>query len=390
MAFLLQDEEKKREEEGLAQQTQGGGIIGGESAGVGQGAKQGGTGFATLQKYLTANAPQAGALAEKVAGKATSAAEEAKTQLAGGQTQLASQLQPYGTLDASSLEKKYITPILQPQVQTASRFPILGLRRGPQAGQSEFQQALSGQYKGPQDITGIEGFSKAQESAAKASALSGLLGQEAGRAQMLRESATRPYASQGRVNLDQALLQTSPQAREILAKTAEQIKGMPDVTAATEAGTKQISEAKQKTADTASQLAAKLSQAKSGLGGEIQGLSQYTQDPNAYYQDFLSKALPGGAKDPLAVQMLLDKMIAQKGGLGAQDQTALLRNFEDEAKKQGLMSYGVGHGIASDKGTQFIIDLMNKYKQEQAQMQGRSTQQKQKEAQIAALGRLGG
>lgn len=306
MAYIQNPTEEEKNQQLQQQQLPGAPVSGGGGTGVGQTRPPAGTGFATLQKYLSANRPQAGALAEKVVGRVGEKGQEVRGLAETAQQKLGEQLSPYSSLDASKVNIQpygFGSMLAQSQQQAPQINPALAGKVVMQvpslypAGPSEEQQALSknilsGQYSGPKSFQDVAEWNQAQTAAGKAEQLRGLLGQESGRTQLLRELSTgRPYRA-GVTSLDQALLQTSPEAQQKLLGGAESLKGLQEEMAGIgKAAEERIGATKDIPAAQAKLLRDKLTGEMSGLGTYKTLAEKNIADPWGSVQSLTEKKL---------------------------------------------------------------------------------------------------
>ena len=167
-----------------------------------------GGGFATLQKYITANRNQAGSLADRSTENITKASEEAR-QIGGQaaqqfQSQVQSQLPTYSSSDLGQLDWTQGGQISQKL-----------------SNQPQIKQALSQTYQGPTDFQ--PELSQAFSKSAEAKQMADLTESEPGRFQILRETFKTPNYTQGQQRLDQALLQQDPNARQKFESVRESV-----------------------------------------------------------------------------------------------------------------------------------------------------------------------
>lgn len=198
MPFAIATDEEKKQ---TAQQEAGGPSISGTSTAVnlpgqnaGQMAAPKGPAksgqFQNIQKYLSANQPQAEQMAQKVAGgveKEVGEAQQAGQQLAGG----VQQVQAYNPQD------------------------VLGNLPGATEEQKKTYQATkqTGGYTGPSDISGLQGYNPFAQEKEQALTAVGQAGTEVGQRELLKKTFARPEYSKGMTALDQALLSQTPGGR---------------------------------------------------------------------------------------------------------------------------------------------------------------------------------
>jgi hypothetical protein len=260
-------------EEEQPQNAQGGGIVGGSGQGIGgQSTPQRGTEFATIQKYLKAGQGSGADLANKIVGSIQGKGNEAINQAQSALTGLNTQLQPTSNLIQSA-------PTAQANVQSTFGMPTLNesysgkyyspnktfggiaTPQRPAYSNDLINNLLKAQYSGPTDFFSEESAQTAGNTANRANELASLAGTEEGRMQLLKEQYGQGR-SRGVNALDQALLQTSPEAKTQLQsfKPEDYFSKVKEL----------ISQGQQKVSDTQSGL----SSAQAGLRNQIQSQSQ--------------------------------------------------------------------------------------------------------------------
>lgn len=273
MAYFVPYDDRNKEQEYGQEPGQGGGLIGG-AGGAGEGvggatAPRKGTEFATLQKYLQGGKEGSAALAEKLASGAEQARSAALSPIEEAQSQLGSQLQPIEQRNIGGVIGGSISPYA-PQYSSPYSLSIR-----PQADAAKIQEAkqmLSSAYGGPSKLGNLVDVGAARESAKLAEEKGGLLGTEAGRLEALRSIYEgRPY-KRGVAALDQALLQSSPEAKARLQSAYEGTRGLGDkISEMQSAANQRIGAAQEKYGSEREQLRSSLWDTLRQLGQKYQG-----------------------------------------------------------------------------------------------------------------------
>lgn len=167
--------------------------------------------FATLQKYLTANKPQAEAFAGQIANNATGTAEAARS----GINQFANSAIP-------TIQSKSITPDAG-LINSVLSNPLSATQEQKNA----FTKQRTGSYEGPTDLSGFEGYNAANEKLAKATETRNLLDTEGGRKQLVANEQQNKGA--GITALNQALVSAVPTARQDLENAKGNFSGLQDL-----------------------------------------------------------------------------------------------------------------------------------------------------------------
>ncbi len=165
-------------------------------------------GFATVQKYVEQNVPQAAALATKLAGGVTQKTEQARTDIGAAATGLQERVATgTPTYSPELIEKAVTTPgELTEEDKTA------------------FAKQREALYKGPTDVTRTPEYQKALESLGTAREAHTLTESEAGQKQLLTE--LQKTKASGITDLNQALLSMTPGARAEFVKAQEGFTGL--------------------------------------------------------------------------------------------------------------------------------------------------------------------
>lgn len=222
MAYLPTSEKDKEDQKG--QQEGGptnettlggqGGVIGGGGGGVQQQSGpqtapgQAGTGFVNLQRYISANRPGIGRMTDTTVGKIGETGQQAQQAKEG----------VIGAFDEQAAAAR---------VQ-ADQGILKNLRKDPTkiTGNADtlaaFQRMQSGQYGGPKSMADVEGFQQAQGAVDKLGTTLGQTETSGGRYNLLRQYLGDPRYSQGENRLDQAFMQSDPNAQQKLAGVREQ------------------------------------------------------------------------------------------------------------------------------------------------------------------------
>lgn len=239
MAYEVQEDEEEGSEEqgsvppGTNQVSSGSGLVstGGQTT-MGA-APQSQAQFATFQKYLGANQPQANQLAERVASPIMNDATFAKTTAESAASDFNNQVANSSFKQADydrinqGLERgayEYRGASLPYQAPTLNR-DAFDFRNDQN--KDLVRQGLSAQYQGPQSLYGNNQFNEASNRYETARQKADLSNSEAGRFQLLNDMFKGPNYSRGAQSLDQLLLQNAPGAQQAFesARQATQTAG---------------------------------------------------------------------------------------------------------------------------------------------------------------------
>lgn len=167
--------------------------------------------FATLQKYLSPNQPQAEQFASKVAGEVKSVADTARQ-------------------DISEFGNKVTSDIAANKLESDTNLvdTVLGdPLKATQEQKDAFERQRTGTYSGPTDTTTLPDYSKASTSLSKANETRELLDTEGGRKQLVADQQKNKSA--GITGLNQALVSSIPTARQELENTKGEFADLNDL-----------------------------------------------------------------------------------------------------------------------------------------------------------------
>lgn len=292
-----------------------------------QKANAGGSQFADASQYISQNQPQAQRLASNIGNNIVQQGNVARQNNQNVQQNFSQQVQssriPYNEAIANRAAadprsfytyQRSTVPVAQPNGNKGKKgggnrfknmMPMIAQQNTQaveapvnpvsEADIASFQKMQKGEYAGPQDLTGIEGYGNlsAQENAAAQAAEN--VGSEVGREDLLKSVTGKP------INALDAMLLGGGQAQSILGGAAAQNDGIDGLSALN--NEKAIAEAlaaKQANA----QGAAKIDEMMFGPQGAFNNLKDmYTQT---------TKKTPGGGKDRRAIQTAQKQDYAQQ------------------------------------------------------------------------------
>lgn len=279
-----------------------------QSAVIGASAAQGGAGaaapmqapkkadrsgnFVGIKTYLDANKKQAQKLGDQTANVIGQSAQAAKSGL-------------------ENLNQNFNTQAQQGLVQN-NQDALSALNQGAEKLNDEQRNIIknqaSAQYKGPQDLTQVQGYQDVQKNYNQAQQNIAGAGTEEGRQQLVKQVGQGPRTA-GMTNFDSLLLQSGG-GREKVAKAAEAAKGIvgnDDVTNANKS-------AQEKALQVKAQTDAAAKAAQEAIGGQRKTLEQQIQDRLLNFNTQQQKDLKA-AQDDLLTQEDLDASLAEKLGI---------------------------------------------------------------------------
>jgi hypothetical protein len=166
--------------------------------------------YQNIQQYLSANQPQAGEMAGKVAGVVEKQAIEAEK---AGQT-LAAEAPKVGEFKPEEV----LGQVSSGQTPTTTK-------------EQYTQQRMTGGYTGPQDITGLGAYGEAQTKGETAKQTVQSAQTEAGQKNLLQQAYGRPGygGTSGQNTLDQALFAQSTGGREAISQLGQKYSNLANV-----------------------------------------------------------------------------------------------------------------------------------------------------------------
>ena len=171
------------------------------------------TPFATVDKYVAANKPQAQQLAGQLAEGVTDVATQAKTAISSGEAALGEQVKAGSpTYDPTAVSK------------AISATSTSGLS---QADLEAFKKQKGALYQGPTNISATPEYQKAMEAVSKANQTEQLIGTEAGQKELLAQR--QKTTASGITDLNQAFISMSPGARQQIEKSKESFTGLDEL-----------------------------------------------------------------------------------------------------------------------------------------------------------------
>lgn len=284
--------------------------------------------FTNLQKYLDQNQDQGKPIADKVTGVVQQQASDARGFAQNAANQFQSEVnQQIPQLDQGLLQN--ITPSgpAGQHTQPTQNPDFIAANNLTDDQKAAIKAARTGVYQGPNTIEDTGLLADATQKANEAKQSADLSATEPGRFTLLQKAIGTPNYTHGQQRLDQALLETNPEAESSLENLRSSIGNLPqDIQSYTDQANAYVAPVKQKIADQNTQVSSSLQAAidnemgqlnQNAANANVRSASDYqrllnllnSNDPNQKaqaYQALTGQSAPNAAKaNPLTG--LIDK-----------------------------------------------------------------------------------